>query len=216
MTIQTDNRAWAAPSGPARDPAYAMVDLLGMPVVYGHCVHATPGGYRCSCGRPGCPEPGAHLRQPDEPALRVCPSAPSTGSCSVLLPLGERVDAIDVALRAGEVALGYLRLWAVPTSPVVEHRGRLVFLVGAHEREDIAGLDVRGRLGDPRRGIRYRSSGYQVLPPSNRGTPAQARWAVEPTRSRRERTLPTAAELLGALAYAVHHLQRAEGRPVAV
>ena len=174
----------ATSAQPSHQQATDLSELLGVAVVTGACDDST-----------------AH------------PAWSSGEPCSMLLPLGGRYDALDVPWRTGAVGLGYLRLWAVPLGPVVEHRDRMVFLVEPEAREDLTGLMVRERLGDPRRGIRYRGEGHFAVPPSHPGTPAEARWVVPPAPSV---LLPAAGELLGALAYASHQLQRTEGRAAPV
>jgi hypothetical protein len=175
-----DTMRTATSAQPSHQQATDLAELLGVAVATGHC---------------------------DEPAAH--PAWASGESCSTLLPLGGRYDALDVPWRTGAVGLGYLRLWAVPLGPVVENRDRMVFLVEPEAREDMTGLMVRDRLGDPRRGIRYRGDGHLPVPSSHTGTPAEARWVVPPAPAV---VLPAAGELLGALAYAAHQLQRTEGR----
>jgi hypothetical protein len=187
------------------EPAAGIAELMASAVVEGHYLRLTPEGHRCSCGAGDCRTPGAHPVD-----LPVRPGRPA----STLLPLGGRCDALDVPLRTGEVGLGYLRLWAVPLGPVIADGDRMIFLVEPEAPEDPCGLMIRERLGDPRRGIRYRSDGYQPVPPSHAGTPAQPRWVVSPPRSAGR--LPLAGELLGALGYAGLRLQRAAQRPVPV
>ena len=194
-----------SPESPRRT-ASRLAERLGAPVILGHYSLPAPLSGRCSCCSDFCAEPGAHPLGEHEAASRR--------PWSMLLPLGSRHDVLDVPLRTGRAGLGYLRLWAVPLEPVIEQAGRMIFLVEPEGPDDLSGLMIRERLGDPRRGIRYRSEGYQALPPSNAGTAAEARWVVSPDEAARRR--PAAGELLGALALATHQLQRLTRSPVPI
>jgi hypothetical protein len=130
-------------SAEADHHAFDIAALLGVALVPGHCLATAGVGHACSCGVVGCAEPGAHPL----PAQ----TAATDGRHSLLLPLGGQCDALDVPARTGAVALGYLRLWAVPLGPVIEDPTRMAFLVTPEAREDLPGLLVPERLGDPRR-----------------------------------------------------------------
>jgi hypothetical protein len=203
-----------------RQAALDCAELLGVGAVPGHHLEYDPRGWRCSCAREDCAAPGGHPRfddwsrrtTPDPARLNGWWSDPRW-PCSVLAPLGTRFDVIDMPARTGEVALGYLQLWAVPVGPVIRHEGRVIYLIEASCRSDLAELLIRERIGDPGRDLCYRGGGYLVVPPSNTGTPGVAEWLVAPAARHRDR-LPGAGELLGAIGYAAHVIASSPDRPL--
>ncbi|OIV36717.1 hypothetical protein BIV57_14775 [Mangrovactinospora gilvigrisea] len=193
----------------------------GWPVVPGaHLVR----GDRCSCGLPHCAAPGRHPEGP--PAARLPGGTraadveqlwPAEAETTVLLPLGDRFDALDVPEAAGCRAMVRLERMGSRLGPVLalpdgradgrEGRRTLFFVAPGAAAElpdllykmgwDDAGLDV----------VCHGRGEYLPAPPS-----VLARWLRPPSAPTAARP-PEARLLLGTLAYACHRTREPAPAP---
>nr|WP_237694899.1 bifunctional DNA primase/polymerase [Streptomyces sp. SID5468] len=163
---------------------------------------------RCSCGDPGCSEPGAHPTRPDWPgqatgnpdAVRRLWSGQL--QASVLLPTGRTFDAVDVPEAAGCLALARLERMELPLGPVLfTPTRRLVFLVLPGAKAKLP--DLLRALGRRPGTLDLRVHGdgdYLAAPPTRLGGAGPVRWARRPNAL--NRWLPDVEEMLSPLAYA--------------
>jgi hypothetical protein len=166
----------------------------------------------CSCGRTGCPAPGAH---PLDFAPVVPAGAPldvvterwaEFPGAPVMLPAGRAFDVIDVAEAAGCHALARLERMGLPVGPVVATPdGRAQFFVAPGAAAALPELLYRMGWDDPAaldlRGLGHGS--YVTAPPSDRGGLGPVRWLRAPTLDSASRP-PEARLVLGTLAYVAH------------
>ncbi|MEU0056193.1 bifunctional DNA primase/polymerase [Streptomyces sp. NPDC006334] len=182
--------------------------LWGWDVVPG----ARAAGGLCSCGRPDCRAPGAHPLPfaPRVPAGATlddvtrawaeCPGA------SVMLPVGEAFDVVEVAEPAGRHALVRLERMGLPLGPVTATpEGRAQFLVAPGAAAELP--DLLYRMGwDAPDSLDLRGLGpgaHITAPPSDRGGLGPVRWLRPPALDSATRP-PEARLLLGTLAYVAH------------
>ncbi|MFJ1736523.1 bifunctional DNA primase/polymerase [Streptomyces sp. NPDC088254] len=182
--------------------------LWGWDVVPG----ARAAGGLCSCGRPGCPAPGAH-------PLPFAPRVPAGATlddvtrawaeypgASVMLPVGEAFDVVEVAEPAGRHALVRLERMGLPLGPVTATpEGRAQFLVAPGAAAALP--DLLYRMGwDAPDSLDLRGLGpgaHITAPPSDRGGLGPVRWLRPPALDSATRP-PEARLLLGTLAYVAH------------
>jgi hypothetical protein len=172
---------------------------------------AARGGGACSCGRAGCPRPGAH---PLDPAAELPPGAGIDAAerlwqrmpgASVLLPAGRSFDVIEVAEEPGRRALDRLERMGLRVGPVLlTPAGRAQFFVAPGAAAELPQLLYRMGWDDARLDLRCLGPGDHVTaPPSDVAGLGPARWLREP-RSQEGRQPPEARLLLGTLAYVAH------------
>ncbi|RZU13004.1 bifunctional DNA primase/polymerase [Streptomyces sp. BK239] len=182
--------------------------LWGWDVVPG----ARAAGGLCSCGRPGCRAPGAH-------PLSCAPRVPAGATlddvtrawaeypgASVMLPVGEAFDVVEVAEPAGRHALIRLERMGLPLGPVTATpEGRAQFLVAPGAADELP--DLLYRMGwDAPDSLDLRGLGpgaHITAPPSDRGGLGPVRWLRPPALDSATRP-PEARLLLGTLAYVAH------------
>ncbi|MFE1859195.1 bifunctional DNA primase/polymerase [Streptomyces anandii] len=168
-------------------------------------------GGACSCGRAGCPAPGAH-------PLDFAPGIPAGATldevtrawaelpgAAVMLAVGRAFDVIEVAEAAGRRALARLERMGLPLGPVtVTPEGRAHFFVAPGAAGTLPTLLYRMGWDDPGSlDLRGLGPGTAITaPPSDRAGLGPVRWlrppALEPSRP------PEARLLLGTLAYVAH------------
>ncbi|MGV9418819.1 bifunctional DNA primase/polymerase [Streptomyces sp. NPDC003674] len=166
----------------------------------------------CSCGRTGCPAPGAHPLDFAPPV----PAGATLGEVSrawadypgaaVMLPVGRAFDVIEVAEAAGRRALVRLERMGLPLGPVIATpEGRAHFFVAPGAAADLPRLLYRLGWDDPSAlDLRGLGAGTHVTaPPSDRGGLGPVRWLRPPALDSASR-LPAARLLLGTLAYVAH------------
>ncbi|MFF0831356.1 MULTISPECIES: bifunctional DNA primase/polymerase [unclassified Streptomyces] len=166
----------------------------------------------CSCGRTGCPAPGAHPLDFAPPV----PAGATLGEVSrawadypgaaVMLPVGRAFDVIEVAEAAGRRALVRLERMGLPLGPVTATpEGRAHFFVAPGAAADLPRLLYRLGWDDPSAlDLRGLGAGTHVTaPPSDRGGLGPVRWLRPPALDSASR-LPAARLLLGTLAYVAH------------
>ncbi|MGV9404598.1 bifunctional DNA primase/polymerase [Streptomyces sp. NPDC003667] len=166
----------------------------------------------CSCGRTGCPAPGAHPLDFAPPV----PAGATLGEVSrawadypgaaVMLPVGRAFDVIEVAEAAGRRALVRLERMGLPLGPVIATpEGRAHFFVAPGAAADLPRLLYRLGWDDPSAlDLRGLGAGAHVTaPPSDRGGLGPVRWLRPPALDSASR-LPAARLLLGTLAYVAH------------
>ncbi|MEV5090366.1 bifunctional DNA primase/polymerase [Streptomyces griseoincarnatus] len=182
--------------------------LWGWDVVPG--VRAVAGS--CSCGRAGCRAPGAH---PLEHAPVIRAGAPldevtalwsEFPGASVMLPVGQAFDVIEVAEPAGCHALARLERMGLPVGPVAATPdGRAQFFVAPGAAAALPDLLYRMGWDDPGAlDLRGLGRGTHVTaPPSDRAGLGPVRWLRSPALDSASRP-PEARLLLGTLAYVAH------------
>ncbi|MFC8408443.1 bifunctional DNA primase/polymerase [Streptomyces griseoincarnatus] len=182
--------------------------LWGWDVVPG--VRAVAGS--CSCGRAGCGAPGAH---PLEHAPVIRAGAPldevtalwsEFPGASVMLPVGQAFDVIEVAEPAGCHALARLERMGLPVGPVAATPdGRAQFFVAPGAAAALPDLLYRMGWDDPGAlDLRGLGRGTHVTaPPSDRAGLGPVRWLRSPALDSASRP-PEARLLLGTLAYVAH------------
>ncbi|MFJ6685550.1 bifunctional DNA primase/polymerase [Streptomyces werraensis] len=182
--------------------------LWGWEVVPG--VRAVAGS--CSCGRAGCRAPGAH---PLEHAPSIRAGAPleevtalwsEFPGASVMLPVGQAFDVIEVAEPAGCHALARLERMGLPVGPVAATPdGRAQFFVAPGAAAALPDLLYRMGWDDPSTlDLRGLGRGTHITaPPSDHGGLGPVRWLRSPARDSASRP-PEARLLLGTLAYVAH------------
>ncbi|CAL9415021.1 bifunctional DNA primase/polymerase [Streptomyces sp. enrichment culture] len=182
--------------------------LWGWEVVPG--VRAVAGS--CSCGRAGCRAPGAH---PLEHAPSIRAGAPleevtalwsEFPGASVMLPVGQAFDVIEVAEPAGCHALARLERMGLPVGPVAATpEGRAQFFVAPGAAAALPDLLYRMGWDDPSTlDLRGLGRGTHITaPPSDHGGLGPVRWLRSPALDSASRP-PEARLLLGTLAYVAH------------
>ncbi|MFF8525219.1 bifunctional DNA primase/polymerase [Streptomyces werraensis] len=182
--------------------------LWGWDVVPG--VRAVAGS--CSCGRAGCRAPGAH---PLEHAPSIRAGAPleevtalwsEFPGASVMLPVGQAFDVIEVAEPAGCHALARLERMGLPVGPVAATPdGRAQFFVAPGAAAALPDLLYRMGWDDPSTlDLRGLGRGTHITaPPSDHGGLGPVRWLRSPALDSASRP-PEARLLLGTLAYVAH------------
>ncbi|MFF7142626.1 bifunctional DNA primase/polymerase [Streptomyces nodosus] len=174
----------------------------------GTWLEAVDGTHRCSCGRSGCPLPGAHPTDDDwerratssgTVARRLWSERPTA---SVLLPTGRTFDALDVPETAGFLALARMERMELTLGPVAltpDRRMRFFVLPGAAAKVP----DLVRNLGWSLPSLDLTALGegcYVAAPPTRYGSQGAVQWACRPTPA--NRWLPDAEELISPLAYA--------------
>ncbi|MEW1777631.1 bifunctional DNA primase/polymerase [Streptomyces sp. NPDC086777] len=166
----------------------------------------------CSCGRAGCPAPGAHPLDfaPQVPAGATLDEVTKAWGefpgAAVMLPVGRAFDVIEVAEPAGRRALVRLERMGLPLGPVTATPdGRAHFLVAPGAAAELPALLYRMGWDDPTSlDLRGLGTGtYVTAPPSDRGGLGPVRWLCPPALDSATR-LPAARLLLGTLAYVAH------------
>ncbi|MEU2061429.1 bifunctional DNA primase/polymerase [Streptomyces sp. NPDC013455] len=182
--------------------------LWGWDVVPG----ARASGGACSCGRSGCPAPGAHPLDfaPVVPAGATLDEVTKAWSefpgASVMLPVGQAFDVIEVSEPAGRRALLRLERMGLPLGPVAATPdGRAHFLVAPGAAAGLPRLLYRMGWDDPAAlDLRGLGPGSHITaPPSDRGGLGPVRWLRPPALDSATRP-PAARLLLGTLAYVAH------------
>ncbi|MGW4319949.1 bifunctional DNA primase/polymerase [Streptomyces sp. NPDC004684] len=168
-------------------------------------------GRSCSCGRAGCPAPGAH-------PLDFAPLVPAGATldevtrawaevpgAAVMLAVGRAFDVIEVAEPTGRCALARMERMGLPLGPVtVSPDGRAHFFVAPGAAAELPGLLYRMGWDDPA-ALDLRGLGpgaYLTAPPSDRGGRGPVRWLRPPALD--TANPPEARLLLGTLAYVAH------------
>lgn len=183
--------------------------LCGWAVTPG--ARAVRGGGACSCGDPGCKEPGAHpLVFADEiPAGATLEQATEAWDqvpgAAVLLPVGRTFDVIDVAEQSGRRALVRLERMGLRLGPVlVTPTGRAQFFVAPGAAAELPHLLYRMGWDDADLDLRCLGVGDHVTaPPSDLGGLGPVRWLRSPLLDSVHQP-PEARLLLGTLAYVCH------------
>ncbi|MEU3461836.1 bifunctional DNA primase/polymerase [Streptomyces sp. NPDC006733] len=183
--------------------------LCGWAVTPG--ARAVRGGGACSCGDPGCKEPGAHpLVFADEiPAGATLEQAneawDQVPGAAVLLPVGRTFDVIDVAEQSGRRALVRLERMGLRLGPVlVTPTGRAQFFVAPGAAAEMPHLLYRMGWDDTALDLRCLGLGDHVTaPPSDLGGLGPVRWLRSPLLDSVHQP-PEARLLLGTLAYVCH------------
>ncbi|MFF3848395.1 bifunctional DNA primase/polymerase [Streptomyces sp. NPDC002328] len=166
----------------------------------------------CSCGRRDCAAPGAHPLEfaPRVPAGATLDDAVRAWAefpgASVMLPVGQAFDVVEVAEPAGRHALVRLERMGLPLGPVTATpEGRAQFLVAPGAAAELAGLLYRMGWDDPAAlDLRGLGPGTHITaPPSDRAGLGPVRWLRPPALDSATRP-PEARLLLGTLAYVAH------------
>ncbi|PKW10327.1 Bifunctional DNA primase/polymerase, N-terminal [Streptomyces sp. 1222.5] len=166
----------------------------------------------CSCGRTGCPAPGAHPLDfaPQVPAGATLDEVIKTWSefpgAAVMLPVGQAFDVIEVSEAAGRRALVRLERMGLPLGPVTATPdGRAHFFVAPGAAAGLPRLLYRMGWDDPSAlDLRGLGPGSHITaPPSDRGGLGPVRWLRPPALDSATRP-PAARLLLGTLAYVAH------------
>jgi Bifunctional DNA primase/polymerase, N-terminal len=184
------------------------VGRYGWSVVPG--ARAARGGGACSCGRPGCPQPGAHPLPSAEEIPAGTPSAQAAAAwagqpgAAVLLPTGRSFDVLDVAESAGHRALARLERMGLRLGPVLlTPAGRAQFFVAPGAAAELPHLLYRMGWDDALLDLRCLGPGGHVTaPPSDLSGLGPVRWLREPLPAVAQP--PEARLLLGTLAYVCH------------
>lgn len=152
----------------------------------------------CSCGRAGCPTPGAHPLEfaPAIPADATLDDVTEAWSefpgAAVMLPVGRAFDVIEVAEPAGRRALVRLERMGLPLGPVTATPdGRAHFFVAPDSAAELPELLYRMGWDDASLDLHGLGPGtYVTAPPSDRGGLGPVRWLRSPRwtlrRSRRK------------------------------
>ncbi|MFJ9087826.1 bifunctional DNA primase/polymerase [Streptomyces sp. NPDC102384] len=168
-------------------------------------------GSECSCGKAGCPAPGAH---PLDPAA-VVPAGATLDEvaafwgrfpgAAVLLPVGRAFDVIDVPEAAGRRALIRLERMGLPLGPVIATpQGRAHFFVAPGAAAELPALLYRMGWDDADLDLHALGAGsYVTAPPSDRGGLGPTTWLRPPSLDTATQP-PQARLLLGTLAYVAH------------
>ncbi|WP_329138612.1 bifunctional DNA primase/polymerase [Streptomyces sp. NBC_00670] len=165
----------------------------------------------CSCGRAGCPEPGAHPLDFAAPvragatldeAYRAWAEFPGA---AVMLPVGRAFDVIEVGEAAGWRALVRMERMGLPVGPVaVTPEGRAQFFVAPGGAAELPGLLYRMAWEDAALDLRGLGVGACITaPPSDRAGRGVVRWLRAPGVEAGG-VLPAARLLIGTLAYVAH------------
>ncbi|MGW1026838.1 bifunctional DNA primase/polymerase [Streptomyces sp. NPDC002577] len=167
----------------------------------------------CSCGRAGCPAPGAH---PLDFASTV-PAGATLGEvteawgeypgAAVMLPVGRAFDVLEVSEAAGRRALVRLERMGIPVGPVTATPdGRAHFFVAPGTTAELPALLYRTGWDDATLDLRGLGPGDHITaPPSDRGGLGPVRWLRSPALDSADDP-PQARLLLGTLAYVAHRL----------
>ncbi|MFY1679024.1 bifunctional DNA primase/polymerase [Streptomyces sp. WMMC905] len=186
--------------------------LWGWDVVPG----ARAAGGSCSCGRRGCPTPGAHPLDldarlpagtgPDEVA-RAWAEVPGA---SVMLPVGRAFDILEVSAVVGARALARLERMGLPSGPVmVTPRGRALFLVAPGAAKELPRLLYRTGWDHPLAlDLKCLGPGaFVTAPPCDHGGEGPVRWLRRPPLDAPVDP-PEARLLVGTLAHLAHRSRR--------
>ncbi|MGW7266709.1 bifunctional DNA primase/polymerase [Streptomyces sp. NPDC054842] len=165
----------------------------------------------CSCGRTGCPAPGAHPLDfaPPIPAGATLDEVADTWGefpgAAVMLAVGRAFDVIEVAEAAGRRALARLERMGLPLGPVTASPdGRAHFFVAPGAAAELPRLLYRMGWDDAALDLHGLGPGtYVTAPPSDRGGLGPVRWLRPPALDSATRP-PQARLLLGTLAYVAH------------
>ena len=135
-------------------------------------------------------------------------------AAEIVLPTGDRFDALDVPAAAGSAALSWLRACGLPPGPVLVESGRWLFLVAAAARLGpglAPGPDGVGRLDAVEADVGYRGPGGWLVAPPSLVRSVPVRWEVPPERAARH--WPAGVELLGLVAAAAAGVRRRHRHP---
>ncbi|WP_330307565.1 MULTISPECIES: bifunctional DNA primase/polymerase [unclassified Streptomyces] len=165
----------------------------------------------CSCGKAGCPTPGAHPLEfaPAIPAGATLDDVTEAWSefpgAAVMLPVGRAFDVIEVAEPAGRRALVRLERMGLPLGPVTATPdGRAHFFVAPGSAAELPELLYRMGWDDASLDLHGLGPGtYVTAPPSDRGGLGPVRWLRSPALDSATKP-PQARLLLGTLAYVAH------------
>jgi hypothetical protein len=192
-----------AGDGPAAEAAVGYAEQLGWPLTPGYAVEAAGAG--CGCGRPQCPELGAHpvpgawrVAACATPNLvrvvwRMCAGAPVLAVLGRAVPGASRLGAVQAPALIGVAALELLSKRSAAQGPVVDGHGRISFLVDLGAGEEFAARDEEEFGCWRRAGMDLTVLGggeeraYVPLPTPGHGGRAGVVWAVAPEP---ERELP--------------------------
>jgi Bifunctional DNA primase/polymerase, N-terminal len=186
-------------------------DSLSSPVAEAaewYAVHrrwaVVPGTYRvgsgCSCGRIGCPSPGAHpasaawKREATDRVEVIRARWSARPEASIVLPTGRLFDVLDVPEFAGREALTRLDIMGYRVGPVAQTaEGRLQFWVSSGARV-LYGLGDSGSWPYDMLDLGCLSCGDYVVAPPTGG----ASWVFAPAATSWH--LPNAYEIAGTIA----------------
>jgi hypothetical protein len=165
----------------------------------------------CSCGKTGCPAPGAHPLDfaPTIPAGATLDEATEAWAefpgAAVMLPVGGPFDVIEVAEAAGRRALVRLERMGLPLGPVTATPdGRAHFFVAPGAAAELPELLYRMGWDDASLDLHGLGPGtYVTAPPSDRGGLGPVQWLRSPALDSATKP-PQARLLLGTLAYVAH------------
>ncbi|NGN66861.1 bifunctional DNA primase/polymerase [Streptomyces sp. A7024] len=165
----------------------------------------------CSCDRSDCASPGDHPLD-YAPVIKagttlddVTTAWTQTPGATLLLPVGDHFDVLDVAAPAGHRALVRLERMGLPLGPVAATPdGRAHFFVAPGAAADLPQLLYRTGWDDAELDLRCLGAGdYVTAPPSEVSGQGPVRWLRPPTLETAGRP-PHARLLLGTLAYVCH------------
>ncbi|MER6438838.1 MULTISPECIES: bifunctional DNA primase/polymerase [unclassified Streptomyces] len=165
----------------------------------------------CSCGRSGCPAPGAHPLD-FAPVIRAGATLDEVSEAwsefpgaAMMLPVGRAFDVLEVAEPAGRRALVRLERMGLPTGPVTATPdGRAHFFVAPGAAAELPELLYRMGWDDASLDLHGLGPGtFVTAPPSDRAGLGQVRWLRSPALDSATRP-PQARLLLGTLAYVAH------------
>ncbi|MFJ1532486.1 bifunctional DNA primase/polymerase [Streptomyces mirabilis] len=165
----------------------------------------------CSCGKVGCPTPGAHpldfapVLEAGATLDEVSETWGEFPGAAVMLPVGRAFDVIEVAEAAGRRALVRLERMGLPTGPVTATPdGRAHFLVAPGAAAELPELLYRMGWDDASLDLHGLGPGTCVTaPPSDRAGLGPVRWLRSPALDSATKP-PQARLLLGTLAYVAH------------
>ncbi|MFI8788412.1 bifunctional DNA primase/polymerase [Streptomyces sp. NPDC055105] len=165
----------------------------------------------CSCGKAGCPSPGAHPidHAPTVPAGATLDEVTETWEqfpgAAVMLPVGSAFDIIDVPEAAGRRALVRLERMGLPLGPVTATpEGRAHFFVAPGSAAELGSLLYRMGWDDAALDLHALGPGTHITaPPSDRGGLGPVRWLRSPGLDSAPQP-PQARLVLGTLAYVAH------------
>ncbi|GHJ36290.1 bifunctional DNA primase/polymerase [Streptomyces sp. TS71-3] len=184
--------------------------LWGWDVVPG----ARAAAHTCSCGRAGCPAPGAHPFDfaPVVPAGATLDEVGKVWArfpgAAAMLRVGAAFDVIEVPEAAGRQALVRLERMGLPLGPVaLTPSGRAQFFVAPGAAAELPVLLYRMGWDGAELDLCGLGAGEHITaPPFDRGGLGPVRWLRAPDvdMASAVREPPEARLLLGTLAYMAH------------
>ncbi|WP_424213991.1 bifunctional DNA primase/polymerase [Streptomyces sp. BI20] len=221
-------RGKPGPGDPAREREALLLAAAAAGLPLAPAAH--PDGYRCSCGRVGCPTPARHplsfawQTQSTTDRAQIERWARNQPAANFVTATGMVHDVLDVPLAAGRAALERLLAEGVEVGPVAESGGsgdeaRALFFTatrGTPEDEDEwwpCELDCHPETMDEHPGLRWHCRGsYVLVPPAVLPGEDRVTWVRGP-----EHPLPDPLNLLEALTDACgRHADATGDRPNAV